>query len=320
MAMATPAQKSPAITNNVSRNYDPTHTTWIRNEFSREMRKRFYELRGVIRKAIIDRDCFGMLKSFPFKAFQMAPPDCRAFAFPRSADKIDAFMAWVKEQTERGILKNATKGQLGTAIEKAWAGRYVETAYQTGIARARQEMRHAGYDVPPIDDTGGIAVAFNQPFHMDRVGVLYTRLFNDLKGITDTMDMQLSRVLAQAMAEGKNPREIARLLVKTISGPAGDLGITDTLGRFIPAQRRAQLLARTEIIRAHHQATIQEYKNWGLEGVRVKAEWTTADDGRVCDECASMEGNVYTIEEIQNMIPAHPQCRCVAIPVDVTDL
>ena len=305
---------------NSAYNYDPTHTTSLRNEFSREMRKRFYELRSVLRRALIDRDCFGMMKAWPFKAFQMSPPGHRAFAFTRSADKIEKFMDWVQEQVNQGILRNATKEQLGTAIEKAWAGRYIESAYQKGIARARMELKKAGYSVPAISETGGIAVAFNKPFHMDRVGVLYTRLFTDLKGITDTMDMQLSRILAQAMADGKNPREIARLLVKTISGPVGDLSITDTLGRFIPAQRRAQLLARTEIIRAHHQATIQEYKNWGLEGVRVKAEWKSAGDGRVCAECASMDGEIYTITEIQNMIPAHPQCRCVALPVEVTEM
>ena len=95
------------------------------------------------------------------------------------------------------------------------------------------------------------------------------------------------------------PMVLAKLLTKTISGPVGDLGITDTLGRFIPAERRAKVLARTEIIRAHHSATMQEYKNWEVEGVKVKAEWQTAGDARVCEECGAMEGRVFTLEEME---------------------
>jgi SPP1 gp7 family putative phage head morphogenesis protein len=94
----------------------------------------------------------------------------------------------------------------------------------------------------------------------------------------------------------------------------GDLGITDTLGRFIPAARRAEILARTEIIRAHHLGTIQEYRNQGLLNIVVKAEWKTAGDDRVCTKCASLEGKVFTLDEIEPMIPAHPNCRCIALP------
>lgn len=52
-----------------------------------------------------------------------------------------------------------------------------------------------------------IDVIFNAPFYLERVGLVYTRTYTDLKGITDTMASQISRVLAQGMAEGRNPRK-----------------------------------------------------------------------------------------------------------------
>lgn len=315
------------LTTQAVNNYDPTHTTTLRNLFAQNMNRRFTRIRGIIRKAIVEEDCFAMMQgSGGFHTFgaldykyDLFTPGRHAFDFPRSGDKLAAFMDWLKKQEQAGILETTRMPQLGTAIEDAWTNMYIKDSYQRGILRARYELKGAGYDVPGIDQTGGIEVAMFQPPHVERLGLLYTRVFNDLKGITDTMDMQISRVLAQAMADGKNPREIARLLTRTISGPIGDLGITDTLGRFIPAQRRAMVLARTEVIRSHHQSMIQEYRNWGLEGVRVKAEWKTAGDGRVCDECASMEGQVYTLDEAMNMIPRHPQCRCIALSLDVTE-
>ena len=57
-----------------------------------------------------------------------------------------------------------------------------------------------------------------------------------------------------------------------------------------------------------------EYERAGLLGVKVKAEWSTARDTRVCSICAPMNGRVFDIQRIKGMIPAHPQCRCVAIP------
>ena len=300
--------------------YDPTHTTTLRNNFAKEMKRRFLKLRSVIRKAIVDEDCFGLSKTGTglTALAEMTTPGPGAFAFTTSADKVDAFMEWLNEQVQRGILEVTQIPQLGRPIQQAWTDTYINSAYRKGVHTARQKLIQFGYAVPSLEETGGIDVVMESPFHADRVGLLYTRTFNDLKNITNSMSGQISRVLAQAMAEGRNPRQIAQLLVRTISGPVGDLGLTDTLGRFIPAQRRAEILARTEIIRAHHVATVQEYRNWKAEGVTVQAEWSTAGDGRVCGECAQLEGKEYTLDEIENLLPRHPQCRCIALPVDKT--
>jgi len=189
--------------------------------------------------------------------------------------------------------------------------------YKRGVVRARQELKRAGYKVPTLAETGGIGIAMQQPFHAERVSLLYNRTFDDVKGITNAMSGQISRVLSQGMAEGKGPREIARLLTRTITGPSGDLGLTDTLGRFIPAKRRARMLARTETIRAHADATLEEYKSWRVEGVVVKAELTTAGDDRVCVTCQGLEGTTYTIDEAQGIIPVHVNCRCIFLPKEI---
>jgi SPP1 gp7 family putative phage head morphogenesis protein len=299
-------------------NYDPTRTTVLRNTFAREMRKRFRRLRGVIREAIVDKDCFGLIDR-PTVMADMNSPARRAFAFPRSRDKVEGFIKWLDEQQQRGILQVREMQQIGEPIEGAWTNRYIQDSYKRGVIRARYELRKAGFDVPDMASTGGIEASMSTPFHMDRVGLLYTRTYNELKGITQALDQQISRVLSQGIADGDNPRLLARKLVATINGShAGELGIADTLGRYIPAERRAEIMARTEIIRAHHAANIREYENWRVEGLYVKAEWVTTGDQRVCPECASMEGTVYTLEEARDIIPAHPQCRCIALPFKQT--
>lgn len=104
-------------------------------------------------------------------------------------------------------------------------------------------------------------------FVVHNCGLLYTRTFNELKGITEAMDQQISRVLSEGMAQGLGPAKIAR----NITDRVDKIGIT-----------RARTMARTEVIRAHHVATINTYREAQVEGVRVKAEWSTAGDMRVC--------------------------------------
>lgn len=288
--------------------YDPTRTLQLRRSFVSAMNKRFRALRGVIRTSIDENDCFGLRDINANATKDMNPIPSKAFGFRNSRGKIEAFMEWLREQAALGILDIRTVNQLGRALEESWTNTYIESAYKRGIERAYTEMNKAGYTVPTLASLGGIDAVFNAPVHADRVGILYTRVFSDLKGITDAMDTQISRVLAQGMIDGKNPKVIARELTRTISGPVGDLGLTDTLGRFMPAERRAQTLARTEIIRAHHMGLIQEYRNYSVLGIRVKAEWLTAGDRRVCPDCQSLEGSIWTLDQIEGMIPAHANC------------
>jgi SPP1 gp7 family putative phage head morphogenesis protein len=235
----------------------------------------------------------------------------------------------LRNEMRREILQVSNINAIGESIDAAWTNMYIADSYKRGLQRGRIELTRAGYTgIPSIEQTGGIDVSFNTPVNIDRVGTLYTRVFNDLKGITDAMDTQISRVLSQGMIDGDNPRTLARRLNKIITGRGENLGITDTLGRYIPGKRRAQMLARTEIIRAHHLGTVQEYRNWGAEGVHVQAEWITAGDNRVCDQCQSLVGTwnkqhfttfIYTLDEVQGMIPVHPNCRCLALPYKAED-
>ncbi len=301
---------SPTIQINKS---DPTRTTVLRNVFAQQMRNRFNAVARGVRFAVDDLDVFELRDTFLTQ--QVTPPGFRAFDFPRSSDKIEAFMRWLRQQVDNEILELSTFNQIGSSIEGAWTNVYIADSYKRGIIRARYELRKAGFDVPMLEQTGGVDVSFSTPFHADRVGLLYTRTFEGLRGITTAMDTQISRVLAQGMIDGDGPAVLARKLVAVINGTgAGELGITDTLGRYIPARRRAEMLARTEIISAHHQAMIQEYENWAVEGFVVKAEWSTAGDDRVCAVCEGFEGQVFTLNEIRSLIPAHPLCRCIALP------
>ncbi len=288
---------------------DPTRTLTLRQQFCAEMYKRFRWLKGQINKSIIDQDCFGykqakmLERNIPTVVAHAILPQ-NAFAFERNPKKVSKFMDWLDDQVNAGVLEKFPGQSMGQAVESAWTNTYIQTGYQKGILRARQELKNSGYGVMDVEKSpGGVNALFNKPIHVDTMGLVYTRAFNGLKGITDEMSKQISGVLAQGIADGMSPRRLAYILNDRVQ----KIGLS-----------RARTLARTEVIRAHHLATINEYENFGLEGVKVKAEWTTAGY-RVCPDCAAMDGLEFTLKEIRSMIPRHPNCRCLALPVDVTE-
>lgn len=285
---------------------DPTRTATLRNSFVMDMRRRFNKVSRQIHEAIVTQDVFALTSPSAYA------PGRRAFNFPTTQDKVSSFMSWLTQLQEQEILTVARMPQIGAAANAAWTDMYVQDSYKRGVMRARYEMGSAGMMVPSIETTGGITASMSTPFHMDRVGVLYTRTFNELQNITSAMDNQISKVLAQGLIDGDGPRLLARKIHGTIHG--GMPGLTDSLGRFMPGARRAEILARTEVIRAHHVGMIHEYKNWGVVGVKVLAEWRTAGDARVCDRCAQLQGTIYPLDKAEGLIPLHPQCRCIVLP------
>jgi len=277
------------IFNTVNRT-DPTRTFSLRRRFEAELFRRFKKLKNIIKEEIIDKNVFGL---------DITTNQNERFAFPKSSDKIQSFMDWLEETEKREILETYRIFGIKRYSDESWMNIYIRSSYQRGIARARAEMNKVGIDYVK----GAIEIAFNKPFHVDAVSLLYTRAFNELKGITNEMNKQISRVLSEGFVRGDNPRKIAVDLNNRVS----KIGIV-----------RARVLARTEIIRAHHEANMNEYEQANVEGLKVYAELLTAKDSRVCVVCRDLEvrsmKRPYTIAEMKGVIPVHPNCRCVAVP------
>jgi SPP1 gp7 family putative phage head morphogenesis protein len=282
------------LTLNAARKVDPTRTLTLRRKYEADMVRRFKAVRRLIVEAVAVNDVFGLADPQPLVTIQNAPPR-RAFAFGRSDAKVSAFMRWLNQAAAAGILELQLGTPLRSAGAQSWQAVYLQTAYQAGIQSAASNMRAQGATV----EQEWISGAFLRPVHADRAGLIYTRAYNELEGITARMSAEISRTLAQGIAEGRGMRELSRTLADRV-----DVGI-----------KRARVLTRTEVINAHAEATLNSYTEAGLEGVTIDAEYTTADDNKVCPKCRKLEGNVYKIDEARGIIPVHPNCRCAWNPV-----
>lgn len=278
---------------------DPAQVLLGQKAFEREMVKKFKRIQRLIHDLIGTRNALDL----PTSPKTNAAGD---FAFKTSGQKVSAFMDWLQDEIDKDILEVRRGEKLISSSRGRWSDLYIGSSYKKGVSQAIAQLKKAKVKAAYTMDKSYIDTVLLTPIHADKVGLLFTRTFNELKGITSAMSQGISRSLAESLAEGRDPFQAARILEKRVD----DIGIV-----------RARMLARTEFMRAQHVATINTYREAGIEGVTVQAEWITADDDKVCTECEELSQNsdgspkVYTLDEIEPLIPVHPNCRCAAIPV-----
>lgn len=298
--------------------YDPTGTGAVRRAFVAEVNRRFREYRRLVWRAIVKDDALGLgdggvrtieqiLKTdfWPhLKANQPhtnQPLPRRVFAFKTKPEKLRAFAAWLEDEADRGILGVVTGPTKGTVRYPAWSDKYITSTFKKGIADGIDKMKRVRVQLPIVPRPGRSAyeAAFLAPVNADAVALMYTRAFDELKGITKQMAQVMSRSLAESLAEGRGPMQTARILMTRMDIPLA----------------RARMVARTETIRAYTQASINTYRQAGLEGVEVVAEWSAMEDDKVCEQCQELDGKRMTLEAASKLIPRHPNCRCALLPV-----
>jgi SPP1 gp7 family putative phage head morphogenesis protein len=273
---------------------DPTRTTTLRRVFVTRMTGRFEKFKRHILEYVLGIDV-----DAPVGTDRPRPTRNARFSFLSTRQQVEAFQAFLQRQTAYYIL-----GTTQQEIENGFWKQYVEEGYRKGAGRAFDDVRRgaAVSDFYRGSRDEFLRSAFARPESIEKVKLLASRVFTDLKGVTEAVSTALSRELLDGLVQGKNPKAIAREIAKKI----------DTIGKV-----RAETIARTEIIRAHAEGQLDAFELLGIEHVGVAVEWSTALDDRVCPLCIPLEGVVLTIAEARGAIPRHPRCRCSFIPANV---
>lgn len=215
----------------------------------------------------------------------------------RSDEKLDAFRDWLRATAERVLL--------GADDETLWRS-YIQAAFEKGAGRAYDDASRRGFVGKVRDFYLGskaqfLHSAFGRPVAVEKLKLLVSRSLSDLEGVTTAMSAVLTRTLADGLARGLSPRDVGRELDKAIG-----------IGR-----RRAEMIARTEIVRAHADGQLLALEQLGVRELKVMVEWVTAGDSRVCPACQPLGGVVIPIDKASGLIPRHPNCRCAWVPANV---
>jgi SPP1 gp7 family putative phage head morphogenesis protein len=203
---------------------------------------------------------------------------------------------WLAQQRRYTALLNQTKVEMTkfTRIAETVITRKRRSGVERGIKDAKSLVTLAA-------EASGVDIAFNK---LPRaaveamVGMLSRKSpLAALLSVYPTLAQQRVRdELTKGIAIGRNPRVIARRITEALEGN----------------RTRAQMLSRTEMMRAYRTAQIETYQN--NRDVIRGWRWSAAKSSRTCVVCLSRDGKIYTIEE---PMPAHVSCRCVMVPLVV---
>lgn len=166
--------------------------------------------------------------------------------------------------------------------------RQQRTAGELGVNHAQELMRASEIGTSfvrvPVEAVQNIVGALND-------GSPLRELFSTLG--PDAINTA-ERTFTTLMAGGKGPKEMARAFKK-------ELGLT---------RRRAELITRTESLRAYRESQRTNYK--ANASVISGWRWVSARDSRTCPICLAMDGSEHELDE---QMATHPACRCTQSPI-----
>ena len=97
----------------------------------------------------------------------------------------------------------------------------------------------------------------------------------------------IKRVIMQAIVEGKGTDDIVRDLGKVVIYKDSFKQAGTKV--FSKAQYRMEMIARTEILRAHNMGRLKFHQHVGIK----QLEWMTMGDERTCPVCGPLDGITF---------------------------
>ncbi|MCL5105431.1 MAG: minor capsid protein, partial [Armatimonadetes bacterium] len=124
--------------------------------------------------------------------------------------------------------------------------------------------------------------------------------------VSRELESGIRRTILSGITTGKGVRDIVRDMGMVVEDKESFRNTGSKV--FSKAQYRMEMIARTEVLRAHNQGRIKFHKEVGVQ----KLEWMTMEDERMCPVCGALDGKVFDIDRFPSQ-PRHPNCRCLSI-------
>lgn len=172
------------------------------------------------------------------------------------------------------------------------AATVITAAQNTGLEAG---LKHALLQIETAAATLGVSAGFRSP-SIGALRELIGMLSNGsplAKLLGKEAGRQAATVLITGLGKGKNPKAVARELHIRMQMPL----------------RRAQMVSRTEMLRAYRSASIESYKKARVVSGWV---WLSAASSRTCPVCWAMHGTFHALTE---RFASHVSCRCTQLPV-----
>lgn len=190
----------------------------------------------------------------------------------------------------------------GNALSDWFMYASVNSAYEQGTAAAVTNLAAISPEY-----TRSLIDVITSPAYLNRIALLRTRVFENMKGLTDQTRSDLADTLARGMQAGQNPRDISKTIRERID----------------VSKSRAERIARTEINNSHRRARWDEHRDAETRlGIRTRLMHISALLPTTRRTHADRNGNVYTVQEVEDWYAVDANsinCRCSQVSVLVDE-
>ena len=201
----------------------------------------------------------------------------------------------------------------GDLTRRWWLNANLITAYEDGTADTLQSAKNiatadiVGQDISQQVRSMTLESIVLSPQFQSRVGLVQSRVFENMKGLTGSTKSDLADTLARGMSSGKGIRALTK----------------DVMKRIDVSQSRAKRIARTETLNSYRTATSQETDALN-ESVYDDSEWHmvplwfSALGPTTRKNHASKHGSTYTTQQVKDFYSIDGNainCLCSQSPV-----
>lgn len=233
----------------------------------------------------------------------------RRYIYEVDANEMQNISFYIQQLIYEELLDNPN----GTLANRWWLNSYLEKQYERGTGQALKSTQNmastqlVGPEVSQAARAMQLESILLTPGYQNRIGMLKSRTFNDMLGLSDDMKKDLAGVLSRGMAAGEGIQKIKSDIVKRV-------GVS---------QSRAERISRTEINNAYREsysAEVDELNEtvWDGSGLATRLLWYSALSPTTRPNHASRHGRVYTTQEVRDFYATGANsinCLCTQVEV-----
>lgn len=222
-----------------------------------------------------------------------------------SADRIDSFESRLEEILYRNVLipvrtildtSSQEISQLGAQrFYNEWAAKHHVNNVVDTTTKSNKHFRTK----LPLDADITTNAWFISTY--DKARTIARKAYNYIKG-------QVSRLITKTVGRYSN-------VVQTGTDPSTIL--KEVKNDIETTLSEVQSTAQDNVYAAYATGQVAAIKNLPIQAVSVIVEWQVRRDNsgkidsKVCPLCKILDGHVFTPDQIEGLLPRHPNCRCV---------
>ena len=280
---------------------DPAHQFGNLRNANAQLNKRYKNIKRGIRS---------MLDTFnPVLVSNELTTNAAVYEYKLDAQRYQGINLFLQRLLYGELLDN----EQGLFTNRWWLNANVTSAYTDGTSDALQSAKNiavpavVGVEISSqIRNTQLEQIVFSPGFQ-SRVGLLHARVFEEMKGMTDSSKVDLANTLARSMAKGAGIREVTK----------------DIMKRVDVSHNRAIRITRTEILNAYRAASATETdvinedvyddSDWHMVSL-----WWSALSPTTRKTHAVRHGNSYSTQDVREFYGVNANsinCLCSQSPV-----